>query len=166
MLILCWQWSAAAHDQGVIHRELKSENIFDTHNGQLKILDFGLAKLRHTRAPSDILDGVTLDTGAGRVLGTAGYMSLEQVRGEQADQRSDIFSFGSILYEMLCGQRAFQRKTSAETMRLLETEPMLWRRFFPSTGAYFNPCNLLTSSSIPKYSHLCSAIGTFPFSHT
>jgi serine/threonine protein kinase/Tol biopolymer transport system component len=116
---------AAAHDQGVVHRDLKPENIFVLRSGRLKILDFGLAKLRRVRALAETADGATVEqTTAGQVLGTAGYMSPEQVRGDAADHRSDIFSFGSILYEMLSGDRAFKRNTSAETMTaILNDDP-------------------------------------------
>ena len=115
---------AAAHDKGIVHRDLKPENIFVTRQGRVKILDFGLAKLR-SMPGLDSADGATVaETNAGQVLGTVGYMSPEQVRGEPADHRSDIFSFGSILYEMLNGQRAFKHDTGAETMTaILNEEP-------------------------------------------
>src|SRR5437762_12431643 len=116
---------AAAHEQDIVHRDLKPENVFITRSGRLKILDFGLAKLRRLPGTADNLDGVTVtETEAGQVMGTVGYMSPEQVKGETADHRSEIFSFGSILYEMLNGQRAFKRNTSAETMTaILNDEP-------------------------------------------
>src|SRR5579863_7925967 len=117
------QGLAAAHEQGIVHRDLKPENIFITRNERLKILDFGLAKLRRPQGLAETLDGVTVaETTTGQVLGTVGYMSPEQVRGEAADHRSDIFSFGSILYEMLSGQRAFKRNTGAETMTAILNE--------------------------------------------
>jgi Tol biopolymer transport system component len=128
------QGLAAAHDQNIVHRDLKPENLFITRNGRLKILDFGLAKLRRAPGSADATEGITVaGTEAGQVMGTAGYMSPEQVKGEAADHRSDIFSFGSILYEMLNGQRAFRRNTSAETMTaILNEEPA---EFTAQTGA-------------------------------
>jgi len=114
---------AAAHEQNIVHRDLKPENVFITRNGRLKILDFGLAKLRHRSGASEGLDAATMtETEVGQVMGTVGYMSPEQVKGDTADHRSDIFSFGSTLYEMLSGQRAFKRNTGAETMTAILNE--------------------------------------------
>jgi len=119
------QGLAAAHDKGIVHRDLKPENVFVTRDGRVKILDFGIAKLVLPEASSD--EGATMDAGptsTGIVLGTVGYMSPEQVRGEPADARSDIFELGTMLYEMLFGQRAFRRDTSAETMTaILKEDP-------------------------------------------
>jgi DNA-binding beta-propeller fold protein YncE len=114
----------AAHDVGILHRDLKPENLFVTKDGRIKILDFGLAKLDSVRAASGDGTTVTLKqlTNPGQVLGTVGYMSPEQVSGEPADARSDIFAFGVILYEMLTGKRPFQRATPAETMTAILRE--------------------------------------------
>ena len=116
---------AAAHEKGIVHRDLKPENIFVTKDGRIKILDFGLAKLAQ-KAGADP-DDVTLTserTAAGVVMGTASYMAPEQVRGEGADPRTDIFAFGAVLYEMLSGVRAFRRDTAAETMTaVLKDDP-------------------------------------------
>jgi eukaryotic-like serine/threonine-protein kinase len=117
---------AAAHDKGIVHRDLKPENIFLCNDGRVKILDFGIAKLSEAEFPetSETTQDPGQRTGTGVVLGTAGYMSPEQVRGLKADRRSDLFSFGSVLYEMLSGERAFRGATAADTASaILKDEP-------------------------------------------
>jgi eukaryotic-like serine/threonine-protein kinase len=126
---------AAAHDAGITHRDLKPENIFVTKDGRVKILDFGLAKLQSSKTAS--ADDPTVanqpQTNPGHVLGTVGYMSPEQVRGQPADARSDIFAAGAVLYEMLTGKRAFHKATSAETMSaILNEDPPAVSQVAPS----------------------------------
>src|SRR5262249_35629039 len=137
---------AAAHARGIIHRDLKPENIFITRDGRVKILDFGLAKtqpnvgadLRRLTSPSSRDESETPHVGSynenaptlvqstvpGLILGTVGYMSPEQVRGEPANHRSDLFAFGCVLYEMLSATQPFHRGSAAETMAaVLNNEP-------------------------------------------
>ncbi|HWC65534.1 MAG TPA: protein kinase, partial [Thermoanaerobaculia bacterium] len=117
---------AAAHEKGIVHRDLKPENIFVVRDGRVKLLDFGLAKSVAFASNDGETSSPTVEarTEPGAVLGTVGYMSPEQVRGAAVDSRTDIFSFGAVLYEMITGQRAFRRNTAAETMTaILNEEP-------------------------------------------
>jgi serine/threonine protein kinase len=124
---------AAAHAKGIIHRDLKPENIFLTTQGQIKILDFGIARMKKAVVPSADTLTATEMTLPGRVMGTIGYLSPEQARGEQADAPSDLFSLGCVLYEMICGERPFDRQSVAETIAaiLMTDPPALGRRAGP-----------------------------------
>ncbi len=125
------QGLAAAHERGIVHRDLKPENVFITRDGHVKVIDFGIAKLieaAREAAPHGLMDETASPSGArtgtGMVLGTPGYMSPEQVRGDPVDARTDFFSLGAVLYEMLCGRRAFPAKSVVESgYAILHAEP-------------------------------------------
>jgi eukaryotic-like serine/threonine-protein kinase len=125
------QGLAAAHERSIVHRDLKPENVFITKDGHVKLLDFGIAKLVeavHAEASRDFMEETVSPSGGhtatGMVLGTPGYMSPEQIRGDPVDARTDFFSLGAVLYEMLCGRRAFQAGTVVESgYAILHSEP-------------------------------------------
>src|SRR5687768_7218665 len=115
---------AVAHERGIVHRDLKPENVMITPDGRVKILDFGLARLRHEPTSPDESTSELLTHVDGRVIGTAGYMSPEQASGNAVDFRSDQFSFGAIVYEMATGRRPFARSTPLDTLSaIVHDEP-------------------------------------------
>ena len=126
---------AAAHKAGIVHRDIKPENIMIRPDGYVKVLDFGLAKLSETGALAEISDHA-IQTGSGVVIGTVGYMSPEQARGQPVDARSDIFNLGAVIYEMVSGQKPFKGQTPSDTFAAtLKTDPPPLSRVAPNSPA-------------------------------
>src|SRR3989475_3472747 len=125
---------AAPHEKGIVHRDLKPENVFLTNHGRVKILDVGIAEITEGKDSSGSEPTLAQGTVAGTVMGTVGYMSPEQVRAKNVDHRSDIFTFGTILYELVTGKQTFHKPTSAETMTaILNEEPASISQLAPTT---------------------------------
>ena len=152
---------AAAHARGIWHRDVKPANIFITKDGHVKLLDFGLAKIVEAESTDDDVEGID-ESHSGRIVGTAGYMSPEQVRGLPIDHRTDIFALGAVLYEMFTGARAFKRPSTVETMNaVLNEEPLdpvavnaesVSERGVPSSGAAWRKIEMSAFSRLVTWS--------------
>ena len=131
---------SAAHKAGIVHRDIKPSNVMITEDNEVKLLDFGLATARKTiDFPDETMSAADVQTKIGTIMGTVGYMSPEQVRGRPSDKRSDIFSFGTVVYEMLTGHRAFKRESTIDTMSAIlnETVPSLELEQLPTSDPLF-----------------------------
>jgi serine/threonine-protein kinase len=152
----------AAHDKGIVHRDLKPANVKITSDGRVTVLDFGLAKaMETTPAAGTLSNSPTLTIGAtqaGVILGTAAYMSPEQAKGFQVDARSDTFSFGSVLYEMLTGRQAFQGDTVAEVVASVLVREPDFSLLPPNLNPRFRNCCSVVFRRIPSDDGKPSAI--------